>query len=155
MTTALDQFDTAILRIVSTDGRISVTDLARRINLSKSPTQARLRRLEKEGIITGYCAQFDAVKLGLDHIAFVEVKLTDTREAALSAFNKAVLNTPEIEQCHMIAGSFDYLLKVRTSDMAAYRMVLGSKISGLPHVSQTSTHVVMEDVKDDGPSPAR
>lgn len=149
MTTVLDSYDTAILKAVSVEGRITVTDLAERIHLSKSPTQTRLRRLEKEGFIRGYTAQLDPVKLGLAHIAFVEVKLDDTREAALRAFNSAVLAVQEIEQCHMIAGKFDYLLKVRTTDMMSYRQILGEKISALPHVAHTSTHVVMEAVKED------
>ena len=147
---ALDRFDRAILEVLAADGRVSITDLAQQIGLSKSPTQARLRRLEKEGVITGYRALLDPVRLGLDHVAFVEVKLTDTREAALRAFNKAVAQVPEIEQAHMIASHFDYLLKVRTRDMAAYRAVLGEWISALPHVASTSTYVAMEAVKDTG-----
>ncbi|WP_435141277.1 Lrp/AsnC ligand binding domain-containing protein [Pseudopelagicola sp. nBUS_19] len=146
----LDRFDCAILDVLSTDGRISITDLARRIGLSKSPTQARLRRMERAGVITGYRALLDPVQLGLDHVAFVEVKLADTRERALQAFNKAVLQVAEIEQAHMIASHFDYLLKVRTSDMAAYRTILGEKISALPHVASTSTYVAMQAVKDTG-----
>lgn len=149
MTDELDSYDTAILKAVSSQGRITVTDLAEKINLSKSPTQTRLKRLEKAGYIRGYTAQLNPVKLGLAHIAFVEVKLEDTRESALRAFNEAVLAVPEIEQCHMIAGKYDYLLKVRTSDMQNYRRVLGERISALPHVAHTSTHVVMEAVKED------
>lgn len=148
MTEELDIFDTAILRTLSTQGRITITDLASQINLSKSPTQARLRRLEDAGYIRGYCAQLDATKLDLAHVAFVEVKLSDTREAALDAFNEAAMGIAEIEQCHMIAGQFDYLLKVRTSDMQSYRKVLGEHISAMPHVAHTSTHVVMEAVKE-------
>ena len=144
----LDRFDWAILRGVAEDGRISVTDLAQQIGLSKSPTQTRLRRLEADGFILGYRAMLNPIQLGLDHVAFVEVKLTDTREAALSAFNAAALKVPEIEQAHMIAGNFDYLLKVRTSDMAQYRRVLGEVISTLPHVASTSTYVAMEAVKE-------
>lgn len=144
----LDKIDRAILRELATDGRVSVTDLARRIGLSKSPTQARLRRLESEGIITGYRALIDPVRVGREHVAFVEVKLTETREAALTAFNAAVRAIPEIEQCHMIAGTFDYLLKVRTADMGSYRAVLAERLSTLPHVAQTSTYVAMEAVKD-------
>ena len=151
MDKALDSYDTAILRVLSAEGRISITDLAARINLSNTPTQARVKRLEKDGIITGYRAMLDPVKLGLDHIAFVEVKLGDTREAALSAFNSAVMAVPEVEECHMTASHFDYILKVRTSDMTAYRRVLGQQISALPHVAQTSTHVVMEAVKEELP----
>lgn len=144
----LDRFDQSILNILAEDGRISITDLSKRIGLSKSPTQARLRRLEESGIIIGYRAILDPIQLGIDHVAFVEVRLSDTRNAALSAFNAAVALVPEIEQAHMIAGSFDYLLKVRTRNMAAYRRFLGEKISNLPHVSNTSTYVAMEAVKE-------
>lgn len=144
----LDRFDWAILRGVAEDGRISVTDLAQKIGLSKSPTQTRLRRLEADGFILGYRAMLNPIQLGLDHVAFVEVKLNDTRESALKAFNAATLKVPEIEQAHMIAGNFDYLLKVRTSDMTQYRQVLGEVISALPHVSATSTYVAMEAVKE-------
>jgi len=143
-----DRFDRAILAILAVEGRISVTDLAARIGLSKSPTQTRLRRLENSGVITGYRAMIDPVRLKREHVAFVEVKLTDTREAALAAFNTAVQAVGEVEQCHMIAGPFDYLLKVRTSDMTSYRRVLGERISSLPHVAQTSTYVAMQAVKD-------
>lgn len=149
----LDEFDLRILDVLAVEGRISVTDLAARIGLSKSPVQARVRRLEKAGVIRGYRALIDPIRLGRDHVAFVEVKLTDTREVALAAFNAAVARTPEIEQCHMIAGAFDYLLKVRTSSMAAYRMVLAERISTLPHVANTSTYVAMQAVKEDGMAP--
>ncbi|MEQ3710334.1 MAG: Lrp/AsnC ligand binding domain-containing protein [Tateyamaria sp.] len=144
----LDSFDQSILVALAEDGRMSITDLAARIGLSKSPTQARLRRLEKSGIIMGYRALLDPISLGLDHVAFVEVRLTDTRETALRAFNAAVQNVPEIEQAHMIAGNFDYLLKVRTRDMAQYRAFLGDVVSTLPHVAATSTFVAMEAVKE-------
>lgn len=146
----LDSYDRAILDILSTDGRISITELSGRIGLSKTPTQARLRRLEADGIITGYRAILDPIRIGRDHVAFVEVKLTDTREAALSAFNAAVRKVPEIEQCHMLAARFDYLLKVRTQDMSAYREVLAERISTLPHVAHTSTFVAMQAVKEGG-----
>jgi Lrp/AsnC family leucine-responsive transcriptional regulator len=127
-----------------------VTELARRIGLSKSPTQVRLRRLEDLGVITGYRAVLDPIRIGQAHVAFVEVKLSDTREAALQAFNRAVLTIPEVEECHMIASRFDYLLKVRTSDIQAYRRVLAERLSALPHVASTSTYVAMEAVKDTG-----
>ena len=144
----LDGFDRAILGVLAEDGRISIADLARRIGLSKSPTQARLRRLEQSGVILGYRAMLDPIRLGLDHVAFVEVRLSDTREAALTAFNAAVARQPEIEQAHMIAGNFDYLLKVRTRDMTRYRQFLGETISALPNVASTSTYVAMEAVKE-------
>ena len=146
----IDTFDRKILDVLAVEGRISVTELARRIGLSKSPTQARLKRLEDSGVIRGYRALFDPIRLGRDHVAFVEVKLADTREAALAAFNAAVVRVPEVEQCHLIAGSFDYLLKVRTAGMTGYRAVLAEKISTLPHVANTSTYVAMQAVKEEG-----
>lgn len=148
--TTLDRFDRAILDVLSAEGRISITDLAARIGLSKTPTQARVRRLEAERVITGYRATLDPIRIGRDHVAFVEVRLSDTRETALAAFNAAVRAVPEIEQCHMIAGAFDYLMKVRTQDMGAYRRVLAESISTLPHVAHTSTYVAMQAVKEGG-----
>lgn len=144
----MDRFDTTILAVLAENGRISITDLAKRIGLSKSPTQARLRRLEEAGVILGYRALLDPIRLGLDHVAFVEVRLSDTRETALKAFNAAVLKVPEIEQAHMIAGSFDYLLKVRTRNMASYRQFLGVTVTAMPFVANTSTYVAMEAVKE-------
>ena len=149
-TSDLDNFDRKIIDILAGAGRISVTELARRIGLSKSPTQARLKRLEEAGVIRGYRALYDPILLGRDHVAFVEVKLSDTREAALAAFNRAVVVIPEVEQCHLIAGAFDYLLKVRTAGMTGYRAVLAEKISTLPQVSHTSTYVAMQAVKEEG-----
>jgi len=146
----LDRFDHALLRVLASEGRISAVELARRIGLSKSPTQARMKRLEEAGVITGYRAITDPIKMGQAHVAFVEVRLSDTREAALQAFNRAVLMVPEVEACHMIASRFDYLLKVRSADIRAYRQVLAEQISALPHVASTSTYVAMEAVKDVG-----
>ncbi len=146
----LDRTDHAILRVLATEGRISAAELARRVGLSKSPVQARMKRLEDSGVITGYRAALDWVRIGQAHVAFVEVRLSDTREAALQAFNRAVAQVPEIEECHMIASRFDYLLKVRTADILAYRRVLGEHISALPHVASTSTYVAIEAVKEGG-----
>lgn len=144
----LDRFDRAILMELERDGRLSIAALAQKVGLSKTPVQARLRQLETQGYIRGYSAIIDREKLGEGHIAFVQVTLSDTRSAALDAFNKAVFAITQVEQCHMIAGGFDYLLKVRTRDIASYRRVMGERISALPHVSQTSTFVAMETVKD-------
>lgn len=145
---SLDPFDHRILTALARDGRMSVTDLAREVGLTKTPCQIRLKRLQSDGYILGFRAQLNLDKLGYDHVAFVEVRLRDTTERALQAFNGAVSAVPQIEQCHMIAGAFDYLLKVRTTDIKAYRQVLGEVISNLPHVASTSTHVSMQSVKD-------
>jgi Lrp/AsnC family transcriptional regulator, leucine-responsive regulatory protein len=144
----IDLFDRKIIDALREDGRMSVTELAQRVGLSKTPCQVRLRRLIDTGYIRGFRAVIDPAKLGLDHVAFTEVKLSDTREAALDEFRRAVLRIPEVEECHMIASSFDYLLKVRTSDIRKYREVLGERISSLPHVASTSTFVAMETIRD-------
>lgn len=146
----LDKFDRAILRALTREGRISMTDLAAEVGLSKTPVIARVRRMEADGIITGYRARLSAQKLGLDHVAFLEVRLSDTRESALQAFNTAVKGIVEVEECHMIAGGFDYIVKVRTRDISAYRRVLSEQVSQLPHVASTSTYVSMESVVDAG-----
>ena len=146
----LDQFDLDILEVLSMEGRIPVTELANRVGLSKTPCQNRLKRLQEEGFIKGFRAELNAQLLGLEHIAFAEVKLKDTTEQALNDFNQAVAEIREVEQCHMIAGQFDYLIKVRTRDIQAYRRVLGEQISTLPHVMSTSTYVSMQAVKEEG-----
>lgn len=144
----LDQFDRRILDCLAEDGRMSVTDLAKRVGLSNTPCQLRLKRLLAEGYIEGFRAVLNPVRMGLDHVAFAEVKLTNTHEDALRAFNEAVKKIPEVEECHMIAGRFDYLLKIRTRDIRRYRHVLGERISELPFVASTSTNVAMETVVD-------
>jgi Lrp/AsnC family leucine-responsive transcriptional regulator len=145
-----DRIDHSIMRELQKNGRITVTELASRVGLSKTPCQARMRRLEEQGYITGYTALLNQTRLGLNHIAFAQLTLNDTSSKALAAFNEAVQQIAAVEQCHMIAGNFDYLLKVRTRNMSEYRQVLGEQISALPHVLQTSTFVVMENVRDGG-----
>ncbi len=147
----MDEYDRKILSVLSIEGRISMTALGARVGLSKTPITARVKRLEEEGVITGYRATLSASKLGVEHIAFLEVKLSDTREKALDAFNQAVRAIPEVEACHMIAGGFDYLIKVRTSDIFAYRQVLGEQLSRLPNVASTSTYISMQSVVDTAP----
>jgi Lrp/AsnC family transcriptional regulator, leucine-responsive regulatory protein len=144
----LDEYDRKILTVLREDGRITVTDLAQRIGLSKTPCQQRLKRLIENRVIIGFTALIDPAKLALDHVAFTEVKLSDTREKALGEFNAAVRRIPEVEECHMIASSFDYLLKVRTADIRKYRIVLGERISSLPHVASTSTYISMETIRE-------
>lgn len=144
----LDTYDRKILEIVADDGRISLTELANRIGLSKTPCTARLKRLIDENFIQGFRAVLNPQKLGLDHVAFAEVTLSDTREKALLEFNQAVSRIREVEECHMIAGRYDYLLKVRTPNIRRYREILGERISSLPHVASTSTSVAMQSVKE-------
>lgn len=152
-TPILSQFDRIDRRIVDElriDGRITMTELAQRVGLSKTPCQLRVRKLIESGCIRGFRAVVDFKMLGEGHVAFAEVKLSDTREAALAEFRRGVSRIQEVEECHMIAGNFDYLLKVRTADIGAYREVLGEKISSLPHVASTSSFVVMETIVESG-----
>lgn len=149
----LDAFDRKILECLAQDGRISITDLAAKVGLSKTPCQQRFRRLVADGYIDGFRAVINPARIGLDHIAFAEVKLTNTHEDALKAFNAAVKKIIEVEECHMIAGRFDYLLKIRTPDIRRYRHVLGERISELPYVASTSTNVAMETVIESWSSP--
>ena len=144
----LDRIDRNILAALSATAGCRWRNCRKRSACRRRPVQARVRRLEKDGYIRGYSAVIDRERMGEGHVAFVQVKLSDTRSLALADFNRAVQAVPEIEQCHMMAASFDYLLKVRTRDIAAYRRVLGERISALPHVAQTSTFVAMETVKD-------
>jgi Lrp/AsnC family transcriptional regulator, leucine-responsive regulatory protein len=123
--------------------------LAARIGLSKSPTQARMKRLEEAGVITGYRAILDPIRMGQAHVAFVEVRLSDTREAALTGLQpRSACGAGGGAVPHDGLKRFDYLLKVRTADIQAYRRVLGEVISALPHVASTSTYVAMEAVKE-------
>ena len=147
MKSQLDSFDLKIINQLRINGLIPVTQLAKTIGMSKSPCQARIKRLEKDGYIVGYTANIDHAKLGQGQVAFAEVRMSNTKEKALDEFNKAVSQIPEIEECYLIAGSFDYLLKVRTEDINAYRKVLAETISNLPYVANTSTYVSMQSVK--------
>lgn len=142
----LDPIDRRILSALTENARLSIVELARRVGLSKTPVGARVKALEDRGIILGYRAILSPEKLGLAHVAYVEVRLLDTRQAALQEFNDAARRVPEIEECYMIAGGFDYLLKVRSRDIVDYRRVLGETISSLPHVSSSSTYIAMEAV---------
>ena len=146
----LDRTDRQILNELLRNARITMLALGQKVGLSKTPVSARVRRLEAEGVITGYHIGLSANRLGLEHIAFLEIRLRDTRERALQEFNRAIREIPEVEECHMIAGGFDYLAKIRTRDIKDYRNVLSERISMLPHIASTSTYVSMESVKDRG-----
>ena len=144
----LDSIDRRILDELQANGRLSIVELANRVHLTKTPCSERVRRLEKSGIITGYHAKLDNTRIGLDHVTIVHVSLSQTSDNALNDFNRAVNKIPEIQNCMMIAGQFDYMLKVRTRDIAHYRQLLGEHIGKLPFLLQTHSFSVMETVKD-------
>lgn len=145
--TKFDVVDRKILQILQREARIPNIDLAMRVNLSPPACLERVRCLEEGGYIRSYVARLDPQKLGLGLLAFVEVTLDKTNPAAFNRFRDAVGNMSEVQECHMVAGGFDYLVKARLADMAAYRRFLGERVPSLPGVSRTHTYFVMEEVK--------
>ena len=146
MTDHLDPTNRRILNALVENARMPITELARKVGLSKTPVALRIKAMEEMGLITGYRAILSPLKLGLTHVTYVTVNLSDTRQKALEAFNAAVRKVPEVEECYMIAGGFDYQLKLRTRDMPHFRAVMAEQISTLPHVHSTSSYVAMEAV---------
>ena len=147
-TETLDAFDKKILGELQLDGRLAFSELADRVGLSKTPCLNRVKRLERSGVIRRYRADLDPARIEKAHVVYVQIILSNTKRAALDAFNTAVKEIPEIMSCHMMAGGYDYLLKVRTKDMSAYRQFLGDTLSMLPGVDKTSSFPVMEQVKE-------
>jgi Lrp/AsnC family leucine-responsive transcriptional regulator len=151
--TDLDKTDRRILAQLQLDGRVSTVDLAERIGLSPTSTSERLRRLQREGYVTGFRAMLDPQRVGLGLLVFVEVSLDKTTPDVFEKFADAVRWAPEVLECHMVAGGFDYLVKTRVADMAAYRRFLGEILLALPGVKETRTYAVMEEVKSNGVLP--
>jgi Lrp/AsnC family leucine-responsive transcriptional regulator len=149
----IDRLDRRILSILQADGRIAMVDLADRVGLSPTSTGERLKRLQKDGYISGFGARLDAERIGLGLLIFIEVSLDKTTPDIFDRFANAVRKAPYILECHMVAGGFDYLMKIRVRDMAAYRKFLGDALLALPGVRETRTYAVMEEVKANGTLP--
>ncbi len=143
-----DAIDLAILAALQKDGRLTNVALAREVGLSPTPCAERVRALETAGIIAGYAADLDAEALGLGLMVFIEIAIDRTSEDAFDQFRRAVVAIPEIQECHMVAGGFDDLLKVRVPDMGAYRRFLGEVLSKVPGIRETHSYAVMERVKE-------
>ena len=143
----IDKIDARILRVLQQDGRISNLKLAETVHLSPTAVLERVKRLTREGYILGYEARLNPARLGAGMLVFIEVLLDRTVPDVLDQFRAAVQARPEILECHLVAGGFDYLLKTRVADMTAYRAFLGSAIWALPGVRETRTYAVMEEVK--------
>ena len=144
----LDRIDRRILQVLQEDGRLSNLRLAEAVSLSPTAVLARVQRLTRAGYILGYEARLDPLKLGMGMLVFVEVLLDRTTPNVFEAFKAAVQVHPQILECHMVAGGFDYLLKTRMADMQAYRDFAGSVLWQLPGVRETRTYAVMEEVKN-------
>ena len=145
--TVLDRIDRKILSILQEDGRIANLKLAEAVALSPTAVLARVQRLTRDGFILGYEARLNPLKLGAGMLVFVEVLLDRTTPNVFDQFKAAVQVHPEIMECHMVAGGFDYLLKTRSADMTAYRVFAGNVLWQLPGVRETRTYAVMEEVK--------
>ena len=145
--TDLDRTDRRILNTLQNNGRIANVDLARAVNLTPTPCLERVKRLEREGFITRYVALLDPVKANAALCAYIEVQLTSTTSEAISQFNQQMMNLDEVLECLMVAGGFDYLIKIRVADMQHYQRFLGEQLSTIEGISQTHTYVVIEDVK--------
>ena len=143
----LDRTDRRILNTLQHNGRIANVDLAREVNLTPTPCLERVKRLEREGFITDYVALLDPVKANAALCAYIEVQLTSTTTEAISQFNQQMMDLDEVLECQMVAGGFDYLIKIRVADMQHYQRFLGEKLSAIKGISQTHTYVVIEDVK--------
>jgi Lrp/AsnC family leucine-responsive transcriptional regulator len=144
----LDRIDLRILDCLQRDGRMSNLKLAESVALSPTAVLARVQRLTKDGYILGYEARLNPLKLGRGMMVFVEVLLDKTTPHVFEAFKAAVQVRPDILECHMVAGGFDYLLKTRMADMKAYRAFAGTVLWQLPGVRETRTYAVMEEVKN-------
>lgn len=148
----LDRVDMAILKTLQSDGRITNVQLAQKIHLSASPCLDRVKRLESDGFIKRYGAFIDAAKLNYGMTAFIQVTLDRTTADVFQLFKKEVVKIKEVVECHLVAGGYDYLMKIRFADIENYRLIL-EKVAGLPALSQTHTYMVTEHIKEDNGVP--
>ena len=148
MPAALDRIDRKILDILQREGRLPITELAQRVGLSTSPCSERVKRLEKTGVITGYHARVSPEALGKPLLVFVEIKLSSKSADVFDKVRKELLHMPEVLECHLVSGGFDYLVKARLRGMGEYRHLLGDILKALPVPAESHSYVVMEEVKE-------
>ena len=144
----LDKLDHHILRILQEDGRIAMKDLAERVGLTVTPCIERVKRMERDGVITGYYARLDPAQLGAALLVFVEITLGHKSGNMFEQFRREVNKIPEVLECHLVSGEFDYLIKARIGEMADYRKLLGDILLQLPGAVQSKSYVVMEEIKE-------
>ncbi|AXT47592.1 MULTISPECIES: winged helix-turn-helix transcriptional regulator [Chromobacterium] len=145
---ALDKTDLKILRLLQKNGRISMTELSEKVGLSTTPCTERVRRMERDGIIEGYYARLNPHAMGAALLVFVEIKLEAKSGNIFDAFRREIMRIPEILECHLVSGEFDYLIKARIPDMSMYRKLLGDILLQLPSAKESKSYVVMEEVKE-------
>ncbi len=144
----LDKLDRKILHILQQDGRISMKDLSEQVGLSITPAIERVKRMERDGVITGYHARLNPAAVGATLLVFVEITLNQKSASHFEQFRREVLRIPEVQECHLVSGDFDYLIKARIHQMAEYRKLLGDMLLNLPGAAQSKSYVVMEEIKE-------
>ncbi|MDE2610942.1 MAG: winged helix-turn-helix transcriptional regulator [Burkholderiales bacterium] len=144
----LDKLDRRILTILQRDGRISMKDLAEQVGLSITPCIERVKRMERDGVITAYYARVNPVALGATLLVFVEITLDHKSGNMFEQFRREVLRISEVLECHLVSGDFDYLIKARIREMSEYRKLLGDILLQLPGAVQSKSYVVMEEIKE-------
>ncbi|MEN5161327.1 winged helix-turn-helix transcriptional regulator [Achromobacter spanius] len=144
----LDRIDLKILDILQREGRISVTELAERVSLSATPCSDRVKRMEREGVITGYHARVNPAALGKNLLVFLEIKLSAKSGDVFDKVKKELLYVPEVMECHLVSGDFDYLVKARLTEMSEYRRLLGEILKRLPASAESHSYIVMEEIKE-------
>jgi Lrp/AsnC family transcriptional regulator, leucine-responsive regulatory protein len=145
---SLDKLDRKILQLLQQDGRMSMKDLAEQVGLSITPTTERVKRMERDGVISGYHARLNPAALGATLLVFVEITLNQKSASHFEQFRREVLRIPEVQECHLVSGDFDYLIKARIHEMAEYRKLLGDMLLNLPGAAQSKSYVVMEEIKE-------
>lgn len=148
MTSNIDRTDRKILDILQRQGRISMTDLAEQIGLSTSPCAERVKRMERDGVITGYHARLSPAALGRTLLVFVEIKLASKSDEVFEKVRKELLHVPDVQECHLVSGGFDYLVKARLGGMSEYRRLLGDVLKKLPVETESHSYIVMEEIKE-------
>ena len=144
----LNRIDRHILRVLQQDGRITYYELASRVGLTTTPCIERVRKLEREGVLQGFTALVDPTALGAGLVVFVQISLQRTSKEVFEEFKEAAQRLPEVQECYLVSGNFDYLIKARVADMNAYRIFLGDTLLSLPGVQDSTSYVVMETVKE-------
>ena len=144
----LNKIDRNILRALQRDARMSFAELARRVGLSTTPCKQRVKKLERKGVIRGYQAILEPNALAAGLVVFVQIRLNRTAQDIFDDFKQAALDLPQVQECYLVSGNFDYLIKARVADMAAYRALLGDTLLALPGVQESTSYVVMEQVKE-------
>ncbi|MDA0693776.1 MAG: Lrp/AsnC ligand binding domain-containing protein [Proteobacteria bacterium] len=144
----LNKIDRNILRALQRDARMSFAELARRVGLSTTPCKQRVKKLERQGVIRGYQAILEPNALAAGLVVFVQIRLNRTAQDIFDDFKQAALDLPQVQECYLVSGNFDYLIKARVADMAAYRALLGDTLLALPGVQESTSYVVMEQVKE-------